>query len=514
MTKRTKLSGCSIIAVFLMAMACTAAGNVIYVDDDASLGGNGQNWATPYRYLQDALGAAVSGDEIRVAEGIYKPDEDSAHPNGTGSRTAAFQLKNGVAIKGGYAGFGQPDPDARDIEVYETVLSGDLLGNDGPDFANNYENSFHIVTGTYNDSTAVLDGFTVIAGSGDGDPELPYGGGMLSLFGSATLANCIFTGNSGMAGGGVCYLGESSPTLTNCTFTGNSAEIGGALVGIECNFTLTNCTFTGNSATINSAEPGIGGAIYHVLGTSTLNNCIFTDNSAGLGGTLVGSQCNFILTNCTFTGNSAEIGGAFFGMACTSTLTGCTFTGNSASQWGGAFYNESNNEVGSATLINCVFSANTCNYAGGAMHEAISKSSLYNCLFTGNSCSMYGGAIYSWYESRPNLFNCTFAGNSAPYGNAIACSTPEGDAPPSTVRVSNCIFWDGGGEIFNNNESTITITYSDIQGGYPGAGNINADPCFVDLGYSGPIAYWKLDEAGGTTATDSVGINDGTIFGA
>ncbi|MHC4087993.1 MAG: hypothetical protein ACYSU5_22725 [Planctomycetota bacterium] len=47
-----------------------------------------------------------------------------------GDRTATFQLINGVAIYGGYAGFGEPNADARDIELYETILSGDLAGND------------------------------------------------------------------------------------------------------------------------------------------------------------------------------------------------------------------------------------------------------------------------------------------------------------------------------------------------------------------------------------------------
>jgi predicted outer membrane repeat protein len=446
-------------------MACTAAGDVIYVDDDAYLGGNGQNWATPYRYLQDALAVAWSGYEIRVAQGIYKPDENSAHPNGNGSRTATFQLKNGVVITGGYAGLGEPNPNARDIEVYETILSGDIriVGN-------NSDNSFHIVTGSYTDSTAVLDGFTVTGGNVDIETgqEMPFGAGMFALDGSATLANCTFTGNSAYAGGGVCYLAEETevgPTLTNCTFTGNSAEIGGGLVGAANNETaavtliITNCTFTGNSATSNFAEIGMGGALYHALGTLTLNNCIFTDNSAEIGGALIGGQSNSTLTNCTFTGNSA------------------TGDGDSEIVTGGAIYNES----GSATIINCIFSENSCSQYGGAISEALSSSSLYNCLFTGNSCSLDGGAIYYWYESRPNLVNCTFAGNTAPNGNAIACSFPDGGGvSPSTLRAFNCIFWDGGSEIFNNNNSFIAITYSDVQGGWQGIGNINADPLFVE----------------------------------
>jgi hypothetical protein len=39
---------------------------------------------------------------------------------------ASFQLINGVTIKGSYAGFGEPDPDARDIALYETILSGNI----------------------------------------------------------------------------------------------------------------------------------------------------------------------------------------------------------------------------------------------------------------------------------------------------------------------------------------------------------------------------------------------------
>ncbi|MHC4888948.1 MAG: choice-of-anchor Q domain-containing protein, partial [Planctomycetota bacterium] len=57
---------------------------------------------------------------------------------------------------------------------------------------------------------------------------------------------------------------------------------------------------------------------------------------------------------------------------------------------------------------------------------------------------------------------------------------------PSSVQVTNCIFWDGGNEIWNDDNSTITIAYSDIQGGWPGESNIDVDPCFVDAGYWDP----------------------------
>lgn len=407
-----------------------AAGRVIYVDDYGPPSGNGSSWSTAFRYLQDALTTAQPDDEIRVAQGKYWPDKSNAEPNGTDDRYATFQLKNGVTIKGSYAGAGKPDPNFRNFDLYKTILSGDLASNDIGDLddPSRNDNSFHILTGSNTNSTAVLDGFRITAGNATMHEEMPYGGGMIAMYGGPTLANCTFTGHSGYAGAGVCFLGESSPNLTNCTFTGNSAEIGGALVGSGCDFTLTNCTFTGNSAEI-------GGALF--------------------GAGELAAWCHLTLTNCTFTGNSGD--------------------------WGGAFYSETS----TSTLTNCVFSENTCSTAGGAIHQPLSSSWLYNCLFTGNSCDLYGGAMFYWYDSIPHLFNCTFAGNSAPNGNAIACDTLPGydpPPPPSTVYATNCIFWNGGNEIWNNNDSIITVAYSDVQDGWFGTGNIDADPCFADAG--------------------------------
>lgn len=83
-------------------------GKIVFVDADAPGANNGSSWTDAYNYLQDGLADADSAPkpiEIRVAEGIYTPDRNSAEPNGSGDRTATFQLKNGIAIKGGYAGF-------------------------------------------------------------------------------------------------------------------------------------------------------------------------------------------------------------------------------------------------------------------------------------------------------------------------------------------------------------------------------------------------------------------------
>ncbi len=119
MNGRTKSKACLIILIFLLGLACSsAAGRTIYVDADASGANDGSSWADAYNYLQDALADANSSDkpvEIWVAQGIYKPDQGAGIT--LGDRTATFQLINGVTIKGGYAGFGEPSPNAREIST-------------------------------------------------------------------------------------------------------------------------------------------------------------------------------------------------------------------------------------------------------------------------------------------------------------------------------------------------------------------------------------------------------------
>ncbi|MHC4281982.1 MAG: hypothetical protein ACYSWZ_03270, partial [Planctomycetota bacterium] len=114
------LKATSAISVFFVVLAVVGSvhADTIYVDADATGTNNGSTWADAYNYLQNALTDASSGDEIRVAEGIYKPDLGNGIT--PGDRQATFELINGVILEGGYAGFGAPDPNARDIELYET----------------------------------------------------------------------------------------------------------------------------------------------------------------------------------------------------------------------------------------------------------------------------------------------------------------------------------------------------------------------------------------------------------
>jgi hypothetical protein len=116
---------------------------------------NGTTWTRAFLTLQDALAVVGGGDEILVAEGTYKPDRGAGVT--AGDREASFVLTEGLKVRGGFAGYGQPNPDARDIVNHETILSGDLNGNDLWGILNVSDNSYHVVTGPAGASAARFD---------------------------------------------------------------------------------------------------------------------------------------------------------------------------------------------------------------------------------------------------------------------------------------------------------------------------------------------------------------------
>jgi hypothetical protein len=486
------------MSVFLLAIICTGtAGKTIYVDDDATSANNGSSWENAYFYLQDALADANSAEkpvEIRVAQGIYMPDREG--PPGRkrravapGDREATFHLISDVTLRGGFAGFGEVDPDARDVELYETILSGDLNGDDvqvdDVEVANlsnlrsqpsRAENSYNIVTGSGTDNSAVLDGFTITAGNANGPKEDLYrfrsGAGMNNFYGSPTVVNCTFSMNSAYGAGGMDNE-SGNPIVVNCTFIRNG---GRGMVNSKSNLTVTNCTFTGNS----------WGGMYNEHSNLTLTNCTFSENRSMFGGGICNERLSMLdLTGCTFIRNSADIAGG--GMdGGTATLTNCAFIANEANQAGGMW-------SGLSTLTNCTFIANKAWNWGGGMWSG--SDTLSNCTFSGNSAGICGGAIYIGLHSDLILTNCTLTGNSAPNGKALASDEFFRDPSyPSNVELKNCVLWGSNNEIWNDDGSIITISYCDIQGGQTdiydpygvviwGEGNIDADPLFADPGY-------------------------------
>jgi hypothetical protein len=458
-------------------------GQIIYVDADATGANDGSSWADAYNYLQDALADAFNGDEIRVAQGTYKPDQGLGIT--PGDRTATFQLVNRVTMKGGYAGFGEPDPNARDIELYETILSGDLDGNDVDvndrwDLWNEpsrAENSYHVVTGSDVNEAAVLDGFTIAGGNANGRYNIDenLGAGMYTDLGGPTVINCTFKGNSAKQNGAGMYSSSSILRLVNCTFQANCGKMGGGMWNQTSVLTLINCTFRGNKATFIAGGMGIYDS------NATLTDCTFSGNIGGhsIGGLGIGDS-NVTLTNCTFTGNwtprpSPLImgGGGSGGLAIwggKAIVTECIFRGNSAT--GGGGMTSSNADL---TLTNSLFIGNSAVSQGGGLGNTSRTvpAKITNCTFSDNSAGEGGGIHNSELGSSAMLTNCILWGNTAARGPQASLGIQ------SSMETNYCCIEDGQGGI-----------HDPYQGLIWGTGNIDADPCFVQPGYWDANGVW------------------------
>jgi len=513
-----------ITALLLILIAGqTAFSKTIYVKEGAS--GTGVSWVDAYGLLQDALDDAGSGDDIWVSAGIYMP---TTEVGGSGSRHQSFQMKNGVAIYGGFAGT-ETLFDQRDVLNNATILSGDIGVPIDPN-----DNCFHIFyhpDGLALDPNAILDGFTITAGNADGPGDLD-GGGMYNGNSNPTVANSTFSGNSAANYGGGMYNYGSNPMVTDCNFIGNLADYGGGIY-TTISLTMTDCILNNNSA---NGEMAAGGGIY-ATAILTMNDCTLIDNSANgemADGGGIYTTASLTMTDCTLGDNTANgdtaAGGGIYTTAsltmtdCTLmsdnsangeiaagggiyttailTMTDCTLGDNVANgempdgggmAYGGGIYTTASLTMTNCTLIDNLAKGDTAT-GGGIYTTAILT--MTNCTLSDNTAKSdmaEGGGIYT--AANLTMTNCTLSDNSAK--GDMAAGGGIYNYEEGIVTVSNSILWENtasfdGSEIYNDVNTVAVISYSDISGsdgsgggwdgtlGTDGGGNIDVDPLFVN----------------------------------
>jgi len=158
----------------------------------------------------------------------------------------------------------------------------------------------------------------------------------------------------------------------------------------------------------------------------------------------------------------------------------CSFVDNVCTNVGGAM----SNVLSDPTLTDCTFSGNVSTYSGGGMYNQWGEPTLINCLFEGNTAGGDGGgAIANKIDSHPVVTNCTFCFNTTTNGSVGGIVTTDAIGGHSTMTINNCIlFFNDNGQILDADGAVTTVSYSDIQGGHPGPGNIDADPLFAEPG--------------------------------
>jgi predicted outer membrane repeat protein len=237
--------------------------------------------------------------------------------------------------------------------------------------------------------------------------------------------------------------------------------------------------------TIKNGVANGGGAIYwgYTSADLTVVDCIFYNNSnTAIRTYALKDDSTVTISNCDFIGNEEAVYPMFGGNA---VITNCYFYGNTSTVRGGAI-----RATGGTTtdIKNCIFTDNISDYDAGAISFEYGNHRLANCIFAGNRAGGRGGAIYTSQLFIPDnsltIINCTFSDNEAENGGAIWLSSN------SFPTISNSILWNNTPDEISG-DGVPTVTYSDIQGGYIGEGNMEDAPFFMDITDPDPV-NWNL----------------------
>lgn len=235
--------------------------------------------------------------------------------------------------------------------------------------------------------------------------------------------------------------------------------------------------------------------VYHVLTLNNRTSAMLVDgvtirggNADGptelFGGGVIGLSCSAQFVSCTFQDNSAFRAGGVY-----TTLTnaangaprfrGCSFIGNRATDsYAGALYSTNSASRIPMSLVNCVFRDNTAFIFAGAFFIDVFDVTMINCEVAANSAAGQATSTAGAGEinnGAVSLINCTIADNAAAPGWTGGVILLTVGAP----AVTNCVFWNNTGNQIVASPSAV-VSYSNVQGGAAGVGNINADPLFRD----------------------------------
>ena len=397
--------------------------------------------------IQQAIDAAVNGDEIVIAPGTYLEHIDL--------------LGKAVTLRG-------TDPNDPAV-VAATIIDG---GNDpnAPGFPQNVGTVVACRTGEGPDT--VLLGLTITGGAASAGNGLAAGGGIGMFQANPTVTNCRFVNNSvadPAADGGGIYCGFGGPvTFTGCEFIGNSANDGGGLFVIINPVSVIDCVFRDNtSMDDDDSFSGDGAGLFAGSTPSiTVTGCMFENNTAtgaGGGAWLFSTDVGVVnVTNCDLIDNTAsdEDGGGALIWNGETTVTDCVVRGNSAGDDGGGL-----SIIFSLNLnmSQCTFENNNSDGNGGGLGIFAADSTMSNCQFSGNTALGNGGALNLGGTSiTHNVTSCTFENNDAQdSGGAVSCGQ-------SALEFDNCTFLNnhatvgGGGMQFAHTDS-ITLTNSEFE---------------------------------------------------
>lgn len=240
---------------------------------------------------------------------------------------------------------------------------------------------------------------------------------------------------------------------------------GGGLRSTGSNIIAENCIFEEN-------EARDGGAAYISGGSAHFLSCDFRDNEAFQhGGGIRSHSTDLFLSDCSFASNSAsERGGGMYTYSSSVDMSECIFGPNNHADRGGAICTAGS---GNIFVSNSTFKQNSSDSFGGAI-AIFDTANIENSLFYENQ-SHLGAAVYFGINSFSSIANSLLVSNDA-------TSNSGGIRAYNCVSIiANCIIWfNNPNQITASSTPETTVRYSNIQDGFEGEGNIDANPLFID----------------------------------
>jgi hypothetical protein len=379
---------------------------------------------------------------------------------------------------------------------------------------------------------SVLRGFTIINGYAedlnwpqdpDDDPS-GYGGAIYIYDSTPTIQFCDINDCTADAGGGEIFCNEyADANISYCNIGAGAGSYNYAGWGFYRYIDINDVNDV-NQLDVNDLNH-LGGGIYCRNSSPVITWCnIEWNTAAGSGGGIACEESDALIRGCYVFENDARIyddrvdqhGGGIYIKDCKGrgpVIEGCIASSNNASWSGGGIA-----VVDSNALINgCgIFNNNCWASAGGIYSEghpnpdsnSTPNCEIDNCVIINNS-GYWSGGVSSTYNSYINFTNSTLVHNNVPPYTYLAGGL---EVYYATADVNGLIIWgnlgqqiiqgagsasamgSGGAEMggFSGNSTALNVTYSDVQmfnsEGFfdptiiwPGEGNINLDPLFVDV---------------------------------
>lgn len=456
---------------------------VRYVDIGAVASGDGLTWETAFATVQEGADAATcvaletNEAQVWIAEGTYRIYQ--------GCKTDTVFLRQGVSLYGGFGGT-ESSPDERDLEAHATTLTGCV--NDDV-----YWGSIsHVITAL---GENVIDGVHITCGNAN---ECDYwledsayqGGGVFAANGPLQIRNSNFQNNRAFctdlmydeypedsvcghvdmgAGGAIFFAGEGSLEIEGCSFANNYSVAGGA-IATTGPVSISASSFLQNTGRGTVLDEGCGPKNY------------VQQDAVGRGGAVMAGS-SITTDQCLFSECWSQHGGAVF-ITTTGAFSNTVFEYNSAD---GVLMSEWSNDQDVSGAL------------GGSLHTYSGTMDIENCVFVGNDAPL-GGAICLGNTGHAEVVGSVFFGNTStlPVDWETEIWSDWQDEPGShsvvytrsigTATLANSIIFRNSSDVGTDLIETSTIINSDIEGGWVGLGNIDADPLFVNTETdAGPI---------------------------